>query len=78
VSSDGWSLLPYFQGSQPSPNTGRLSYLTNLNENFHRHHLHPADWIHAFVSGCASSRDSQQTAVPTVSGYIDMGVHKNF
>jgi hypothetical protein len=30
------------------------------------------------VSGCATSRDSQQSAAPTVNGYISTGAEKNF
>jgi len=32
----------------------------------------------ALVSGCATSRDSQQSAAPTVGGYISTGAEKNF
>jgi hypothetical protein len=32
----------------------------------------------AIFSGCTTNQNSQQSASPTVSGYIDVGAQKNF
>ena len=90
LSGAGAMPAPYLFGPRlDAPEPQRLACRT-MNSNLpylHRQPTHKFAWVTLFgllvilpalLAGCATSRDSQQSAAPTVSGSVSVGVGKSF